>query len=267
LVRFATEKYKKDLHSLNKRCIHLTNYSVNKYSENYIENNLDFISLDQLVPNNASKWNLRMLQQKYTTLNLSFEKIFKKIKDIIIKSLITIQSHVCNKLSKSGYLQNQCFDLFGFDIIIDDALKPWLLEVNMSPSLACSSKLDKQIKTSLLCDTLHLIGITSYVHNEQKSIVGSFNKKSNERTSSKIFNPYLDNFREDSVLSKKDLKLLIHLDEENKRAGSFERIFPLKSNWKSYAKYFECERYNDILLWKYLDAEFDYLETYKVKAV
>lgn len=261
LVRFATEKYRRDLQSLNRKCVHLTNYSVNKFSENYIENNLDFITLDQLVPNNVSKWNLKMLRQKYASLNLSPEKIFAKIKDVIIKSLITIQPHVCSKLSKSGYTQNQCFDLFGFDIIVDDALKPWLLEVNMSPSLSCSSKLDKQIKTSLLCDVFHLIGIASCAHSELRAGQGS--KKSCEKPSAKLFNPYLDIIKENTAMNKKDLKLLMQLDEEKRRSGSFERIFPLKDNWKKYVKYFECERHNDILLWKYLDADFDYLKSYQ----
>jgi hypothetical protein len=39
-----------------------------------------------------------------------------------------------------------CYELFGFDVMMDKALKPWLLEVNVSPSLMGSSPLDRKIK-------------------------------------------------------------------------------------------------------------------------
>ena len=54
--------------------------------------------------------------------------------------------------------RNQCFEIYGFDVILDYKLRPWLLEVNVAPSLSSSSPYDKQVKTKLLVDTLHLVG-------------------------------------------------------------------------------------------------------------
>ena len=43
--------------------------------------------------------------------------------------------------------------------MIDSDFKPWLIEINLSPSLACDSQLDMKIKSQLLADTFNLIGI------------------------------------------------------------------------------------------------------------
>ena len=51
-------------------------------------------------------------------------------------------------------------ELLGFDILIDSQLDPWLLEVNMSPSLACDSTLDQRVKGALISDLFTLTGIT-----------------------------------------------------------------------------------------------------------
>ena len=52
--------------------------------------------------------------------------------------------------------RGNCFEVFGFDILVDSDLKPWLVEVNLSPSLAPDSPLDMQIKTNLITDTLNM---------------------------------------------------------------------------------------------------------------
>jgi tubulin polyglutamylase TTLL6/13 len=52
--------------------------------------------------------------------------------------------------------------MYGFDIILDHKLKPWLLEINVLPSLSASSKMDRRIKTSLMADIFGIIGIIPY---------------------------------------------------------------------------------------------------------
>ena len=54
-------------------------------------------------------------------------------------------------------MQVNSFELFGVDVIIDRALKPWLLEVNSSPSLNLRTPLDQEIKYQLIEDVIQLV--------------------------------------------------------------------------------------------------------------
>lgn len=53
-----------------------------------------------------------------------------------------------------------CFELLGFDIILNSELKPILLEVNHAPSFATDSPLDYEIKKKLFIDMFNLLGLT-----------------------------------------------------------------------------------------------------------
>ena len=85
-----------------------------------------------------------------------------KIKDVAIKALISVEPHIVNTMSRCTKYKGNCFELYGFDMMLDAKLRPWLLEVNISPSLSSSSPLDKKTKTMLICDTLNLIGVVPY---------------------------------------------------------------------------------------------------------
>ena len=50
-----------------------------------------------------------------------------------------------------------CFDLYGFDVIIDEDYRCWILEINSSPSLSTETALDEIVKSKLIDDTLDLI--------------------------------------------------------------------------------------------------------------
>ena len=50
-----------------------------------------------------------------------------------------------------------CFELLGFDVMVDSNLKPWLLEVNSSPAMSMDSQIDYRVKPDLLKDTFRMI--------------------------------------------------------------------------------------------------------------
>ena len=55
-----------------------------------------------------------------------------------------------HKLYRQNMVSNYCgYELFGFDVLLDAKLKPWLIEVNISPSLHSSSPLDLDVKSPL----------------------------------------------------------------------------------------------------------------------
>lgn len=58
--------------------------------------------------------------------------------------------------------KTNCFEILGFDILLDSDMKPWLMEVNLSPSLATESPLDLKIKSNLFIDAMNLMCLKKY---------------------------------------------------------------------------------------------------------
>uniref|UniRef100_A0A8C5K8C9 Tubulin tyrosine ligase-like family, member 6 n=1 Tax=Jaculus jaculus TaxID=51337 RepID=A0A8C5K8C9_JACJA len=154
LVRFATTSYSHPCtDNLNDICMHLTNYHVNKHSSNFIQD-----------AHYGSKRKLSTFNMYMKAQGVDVEQMWKSIEDVIIKTLISahpIIKHNYHSCFPSHTLNSACFEILGFDILLDHKLKPWLLEVNHSPSFSTDSKLDKEVKDSLLYDTLVLINLGS----------------------------------------------------------------------------------------------------------
>lgn len=166
LVRFATQKYTNSQKSTDKKYVHLTNYSINKKNEEYVKNTgANGGKTDENGDDdgeNASKWNLAQLKNYFEKIGINYQAVKSRIQDVIIKTLISVEPHIVSTMVRCTKHRNVCFELYGFDILLDSKLKPWLLEVNISPSLSSSSPLDKKIKTMLICDTLNLVGVYPY---------------------------------------------------------------------------------------------------------
>lgn len=158
LVRFATEPYTNNTKDLKKKFIHLTNFSVNKRSDKFVQNKGN----EEEEGQESSKWSFKELRDAFDKQGINYDYVFAQIKDVILKTLICVEPEIVSTLEGCPGNRQSCFELYGFDILIDSDLKPWLLEVNVLPSMSSSSMFDKKVKTTLICDVLTLVGIRGY---------------------------------------------------------------------------------------------------------
>ncbi len=85
------------------------------------------------------------------------------MRDMITKTLISIQPdlvHYYRTSQSSDIYNNMCFEILGFDVLIDNKGEPWLLEVNHAPSFNCDTALDARVKKNLLRDTFRILNLS-----------------------------------------------------------------------------------------------------------
>ncbi|GFH11878.1 uncharacterized protein HaLaN_07455 [Haematococcus lacustris] len=137
-ARFCSEKYTTDQMELDNPYIHLTNVAIQKHGDEYNDKH-------------GNKWGLDCLRLYLeSTRGLeATDQLFKDMDACVVKSLRAVQGIMVN--------DKHCFELYGYDLLIDDALKPWLIEVNASPSLSTTNMADRLLKFKVISDVLSLV--------------------------------------------------------------------------------------------------------------
>ncbi|XP_059134556.1 tubulin monoglutamylase TTLL4 isoform X2 [Peromyscus eremicus] len=266
LVRFASCKYSPSMKSLSNKFMHLTNYSVNKKNAEY-QANADETACQ------GHKWALKALWNYLSQKGINSDIIWEKIKDVVVKTIISSEPYVTNLLKLYVRRPYSCHELFGFDIMLDENLKPWVLEVNISPSLHSNSPLDISIKGQMIRDLLNLAGFVLPTMEDILSSSSSPSSSSGSSTSlpsspgdkcqmspehftaQKMKKAYYltpkipdQDFYASvlDVLTPDDVRVLVEMEDEFSRRGQFERIFPSRISSR-YLRFFEQPRYFNIL--------------------
>jgi tubulin polyglutamylase TTLL6/13 len=224
LVRLATVKYKEPTGgNMDELCMHLTNYAINKHSK-------DFMRDEEC----GSKRRITTLNNWFTSNGYDIDKIWSDIDDVIIKTLISahpVVSHNYRSFFPNHSRGSACFEILGFDILLDRKLKPWLMEVNRSPSFHTDSPLDKEIKEGLIYDTFNLIDLFA---NDRRRCIEEERQRARDRLL------YRQRSKETSV-NDKDVKAeyMTHFEKyEETHLGEYRRIYPLNGNEEKYVKFF-----------------------------
>lgn len=136
-ARFCNVKYSADADAMDNPYVHLTNVAVQKTNEDYNSNH-------------GGKWTVArlLLFVEATRGRDAGAKLLRDIHSVMLHALKAVQPVIIN--------DPHCFECYGYDIIVDDTLKPWLVEVNASPSLTTTTADDRNMKSRLLRDVLEL---------------------------------------------------------------------------------------------------------------
>ena len=157
MARFCTEKYVKPKgNNLSQKFSHLTNYSLNKKNEKFVEN------ADADESDVGSKRSMSSVFSEIAKMGHDVAVLRRKIDDIIRLTVSSVQPLMATNYRAASRMndgKSRCFEILGFDIMIDKNVNPLLIEVNCMPSLRCNSPLDTQLKSSVIMGTLKILNI------------------------------------------------------------------------------------------------------------
>ena len=152
-ARFTNSRYSSDTQDIYNGFMHLTNVAIQKTAENYDERT-------------GGKMELQALKL-YLMTSYGQERVdalFWEMQMIILRSLLAVQQVMIS--------DKHCFELYGYDVIIDQHLKPWLLEVNASPSLTANTREDYLMKTEMLHGMLDVVDMEGLLTGDEEHVSG-----------------------------------------------------------------------------------------------
>ena len=140
-IRTSSDEYSLDS---NKNYVHLTNNCLQQFGDKYgafEEGNTIEFPLFKMY-----------LKKKFPNYNLDFDDmIIPRIKDLMIDTYLSVKDEL-----NPGKRKNS-FELLGYDFLIDEDFRVWLIEINTNPYLGVPNNFIKGLLPKMLNDLFELV--------------------------------------------------------------------------------------------------------------
>ncbi|THD23675.1 putative uncharacterized protein ssa11 [Fasciola hepatica] len=219
LVRFTTIPYAEpNQRNMHNMYMHLTNYAVQKHSEGFIRDDEE----------GGTKRRITTLNRWFSQKGYDVKKIWDEVDDVVIKTILSgysVLRHNYRTCFPNHAHTSACFEVLGFDIMFNHKLKPYVLEVNHSPSFTTDSKLDREIKEAMLWDTLNLAHFSML--SKRKCI-----EDERKRIRNRLLNKCARKDFKDAT-EKEQARFLANSDRyEKNHMGNYRRVYPTDDTHK-----------------------------------
>ena len=177
-IRTSCKEYNPKI--LDNKFIHLTNDAVQKKSEDYgryeFANKMSYIEFQRYLDSLRPKAYLNF-----------FDDVIPQIKKITKDTIFAVHKKI--DLRKRAY----GFEIYGYDFLLDDHLKPWLIEVNTNPCLELSPGILADIIPTMLENAFRIAVDPLFPHpNGRKGYSNYFYENNLENKFELIFHEIYD---------------------------------------------------------------------------
>jgi tubulin polyglutamylase TTLL4 len=244
LARFATRQYDVSISPTDRR-MHLTNFAVNRVDTS-------FVSCQESESIENSKWSLPFLFRYLEVEGIDVVALKKDIESVAVTTILAGMIEIRDFHRRYVTHRHTCYELYGIDILLDSDLKPYVMEINISPSLnSKDSKLDFSLKFPLMLDLLRVARIIRCNAKLNNPCPGVF-------LMDKAYRSSLTHQRRVDVESQgvdpwlapvfADFAIVRDFVEEKQRLGGFHRVFPKRTPGNAYDHLFSSKKYEDLVL-------------------
>ncbi|XP_048711496.1 tubulin polyglutamylase TTLL5 isoform X4 [Caretta caretta] len=207
LARFATVRYDQGTKNIKNQFMHLTNYSVNKKSGDYVSCD------DPEVEDYGNKWSMSAMLRYLKQEGKDTTTLMASVEDLIIKTIISAELAIATACKTFLPHRGSCF---GF--VCQDLGQRSSRVAQHSSESARRNPFQKPQRARPL----------SASDAEVKNVMPSGREKVAGKQSGSMLG-----------LSMEEIKVLRRVKEENERRGGFIRIFPTPLTWDLYGSYLE----------------------------